>query len=120
MQVRHAAATIILTLCGIVILRDGLVSYATAGLSTINAGESVLGFGMLCGALFLCLSTSGELNPVFRIAMTAVIGLWFLLLGGYGYLKNPGVLESFFILAGIVVLALAGREGYRAIRPPLV
>lgn len=117
MQVNKAAAIVLLTLAGIIVIRDGFVQYATTGLSPLNAGESVAGFLLLCGALVLCLRGSGELNTAFRIGMIAVIGGWFLLLGGYGYLKNPGALETGFIIAGIVVLVLTLMQAYRAIRP---
>lgn len=117
MQVNKTAATVLLTLAGIVIIRDGLVAFATTGLSPMNAGESVAGFLLLCGVLVLCLKESGDLNTAFRIGIVTVIGGWFILLGVYGYLENPGALETFFIIAGIVVLVLAGMKAYREIRP---
>lgn len=118
MQLLKITGILLLTLAGIVIIRDGLVLFATTGLSPFNAGESALGFLLLCSALFLCLREDHTLHIGFKIGIVAVIGGWFLLLGGYGFLKNPGILELFFILAGILVLAVAGRQVYRAIRPP--
>lgn len=116
MRMYTTAGSILLTLAGIVILRDGLVAYATTGISLFNTAESALGFLLLCGALVLCLREETDLDTRFRIGIVAVIGCWFLLLGGYGFLKNPGILETFFVIAGILVLAMAGLKAYRAIR----
>jgi hypothetical protein len=117
MQLYKTAGTILVTLAGIILLREGLVRYATTGLSYVNAAEAAAGFILLCGALALCLIMGKDPDIWFRIGIAAVIGGWFLLLGGYGYLKNPGILELLFILAGILVFAAAGFRIYHAIRP---